>query len=75
MKDIQKLRRSTDSKYEGSLHVMESGIREIGVVKCRILGFGIRTTAQEIWSLTDNWSSTEKDCNPVPRIRNPGHGM
>ena len=40
-------------------------------MECRILGFTIQNTAQGI----QNPSSTDKDGNPVPGIRNPWCGI
>ena len=56
---------------------LESG--KILLAEFKILGFGIRNTAQGIWNSgstnMQNLSSTNKDQDPVPGIRRPWHGI
>ena len=52
---------------------------KIFLMESRILGFGIRNTAQGVRNPTNDWnqnpSSTDKYGNPVPGIRNPQRGF
>ena len=75
---------STASRDTTLLRVRESGFqnrqnfacgirnrKKFLLVECGILGFTIQNTAQGI----QNPSSTDKDGNPVPGIRNPWCGI